>query len=116
MDGVVVAAGEPVRLAWGRVRQRLRGGEVGRVHMGLQLGGLMVAVAADVVGLQEAARVQRQRGRRAMEVLQLVRQRQAVADGRQQVGQLVQVRLQRRRTLRTLVRTSAATVIRYGVL
>ncbi len=104
---VVVAAGEAVRLAGGRVRQRLRGGQVGGVHgtpagRGVQLRGLVmavVAVAAEVVGLQEAARVQRERGCRAVQVLQLRWQRQGVANWRQQVCQLVQVRLQRRRTL-----------------
>ena len=104
---VVVAAGEAVRLAGGRVRQRLRGGQMGGVHgppagRWVQLGGLVmavVAVAAEVVGLQEAARVQRERGRRAVQVLQLRWQRQGVANWRQQVCQLVQVRLQRRRTL-----------------
>ena len=93
MQGVVVAAGEAIRLAWGCMRQGLRGGEVGGVQVanagGVQLGGLGVPVVVQVVRLQEAARVQWQRGSRPMHVMQWVWQRQPVTHWRQQVDQLV---------------------------
>ncbi len=85
-----MAAGEAIGLAWGCMRQGLRGGEVGGVHVantgGVQLGGLGVPV---VVRLQEAARVQLQRGSRPMHVVQRMWQRQPVAHRWQQVDQLV---------------------------
>lgn len=113
-----MAAGEAIRLAGRRVWQRLRGGQVGGVEAAVgvphpQLGRLVVVVVvvvvavvvmgAEVVRLQEAAGVvQRQRGRRSMQLLvQLMWQSQGMTHRRQQIRQLVQVSLHRRRSLHT---------------